>query len=90
MRPLTKLASGNSEQLDAVVALAKVLAKADSNFASALTDVDLLADIADVVAALVAKETKALSNRIKLLEVASGSPKVARAVNKGRAKAVKL
>ncbi|ESZ35094.1 hypothetical protein [Mesorhizobium sp. L2C066B000] len=73
MRALTKLTSGNSDQLDTIIALAKVFAKADNNVASVLAEDGLLADIADVVAALVAKETKSLSNRLTLLEIAAGS-----------------
>ncbi|ESZ29630.1 hypothetical protein [Mesorhizobium sp. L2C067A000] len=55
--------------------MAKVFAKADSNVTTVLTEDGLLADIADVVAALVAKETKTLSNRLTLLEIAAGSQK---------------
>ncbi|ESX47744.1 hypothetical protein NLY43_04385 [Mesorhizobium sp. C416B] len=73
MRALTKLSSSNSDQLDTIIALAKVFAKADSNVTTVLSEDGLLADIADVVSALVARETKTLSNRLTLLEIAAGS-----------------
>ncbi|MER9355613.1 hypothetical protein NKI61_20300 [Mesorhizobium sp. M0514] len=72
MRALTKLTSSNSDQLDTIIALAKVFAKADSNVTSVLAEDGLLADIADVIEALVARETKTLANRLTLLEVAAG------------------
>lgn len=75
MRALTKLTSSHNDELETLIALAKVFAKADSNVTTVLTEDGLLADIADVVAALVAKETKTLSNRLTLLEIAAGSQK---------------
>ncbi|ESY03244.1 MULTISPECIES: hypothetical protein [unclassified Mesorhizobium] len=91
MRSISKTPNDDG-QLEALLSLARLLAKGGGPSISPSDNYDtsLLADISHVMKQLVAQETRLLSNRVTLLELAAGSPKGAKPVGKARAKAVKL
>ncbi|ESW69198.1 hypothetical protein X771_08435 [Mesorhizobium sp. LSJC277A00] len=89
MNVLNDLLNGND--LDAFLKLARLLTKADSHVGSSRTDErEFLEDVAAVIKAAVQKETKTLTNRVTLLEVAASAQKSAKPIAKMRTAKVKL